>query len=79
MAQFQQVLRLLAKEICIPLTDCINSAILNGKFPSELKMADVIAIFKKDDPFEKENYRLISLLPPRRPRETYLPTAKRIF
>ena len=40
-----KVLRSLAKEICIPLTDCINSAILNGKFPSELKMADVIPIF----------------------------------
>ena len=50
-----KVLRSLAKEICIPLTDCINSAILNGKFPSELKMADVIPIFKKDDTFEKAN------------------------
>ena len=53
----------LAKEICILLTDCINSAILNGKFPSKLKMADVIPIFKRDDPFEKANYRPISLLP----------------
>ena len=58
-----KVLRSLAKEICIPLTDCINSAILNEKFPSELKMAGVIPIFKKDDSFEKENYRAISLLP----------------
>ena len=58
-----KVLRSVAKEICIPFTDCINSAILNGKFPSELKMADVIPIFKKDDPFEKANYRPISLLP----------------
>ena len=58
-----KVLRSLAKEICIPLTDCINSAILNGKSPSELKMADVMPIFKKDDPFEKANYRPISLLP----------------
>ena len=58
-----KVLRSLAKEICIPLTDCINSAILNEKFPSELKMADVIPVFKKDDPFEKANYRPISLLP----------------
>ena len=49
--------------MCIPLTDCINSAILNGKFLSELKMADVVPIFKKDDPFEKANYRPISLLP----------------
>ena len=58
-----KVLHSLAKEICIPLTDCINSAILNGKFPSELKVADVIPIFKRDDSFEKANYRPISLLP----------------
>ena len=41
----------------------INRAILNGKFPSELKMADVTPIFKKFGPFEKENYRPISLFP----------------
>ena len=58
-----KVLRSLAKEICIPLTDCINSAILNGKFHSELKMADVIPIFRKDDPFENANHQPISLLP----------------
>ena len=58
-----KVLRSLAKEIYIPLTDYINSAILNEKFPSELKMAEVIPIFKKDAPFEKANYRPISLLP----------------
>ena len=46
-----------------PLTDCINSAILNGKFSSEMKMTDVIPIFKKDNPFEKANYRPSSLLP----------------
>ena len=46
-----------------PLTDCIYSAILNGKFSSELKLTGVIPIFKKDNPFEKANYRPISLLP----------------
>ena len=53
----------LAKEVCIPLTDFIYSTILNGKFQYELKMVNVITIFKTDDPFEKANYRLISLLP----------------
>ena len=38
-------------------------SILNGKFPEELKLADVIPIFKKLDPFDKANYRPISLLP----------------
>ena len=58
-----KVLQMLARELCVPLTDCINSSILDGKFPEELKMADVIPIFKKDDPFDKANYRPISLLP----------------
>ena len=58
-----KVLRSLAKEICIPLIDCVNSAIINGKFPSELKTADVILIFIKEDPVEKANYRPISLIP----------------
>ena len=58
-----KVLRLLAKEIYIPLTDFINNVILNGKIPSELKLADVIPIFKKDSLCEKANYRLIGLLP----------------
>ena len=42
-----KVLPSLAKNIDIPLNYCINNAILNGKFPSELKRADVIQIFKK--------------------------------
>ena len=57
------VLRSLAKEICIPLADSINSAILNGKFPSELKMDNLMPIFKQDDSFEKANCSPISLFP----------------
>ena len=53
----------LAKDICIPLTNCINNAIVNEKFQSELKVAVVTPIFKKDNPLEKANYGPISLLP----------------
>ena len=52
-----------ARELCVPLTDCINNAILECKFPDILKLADVAPIFKKEDPMLKENYRPISLLP----------------
>ena len=38
-------------------TDCINSAILNGVFPDELKLADVTPLYKKSDPEDKANYR----------------------
>ena len=35
-----KTLKMIARDICVPLTDCINSAILNGVFPDELKLAD---------------------------------------
>ena len=43
--------------------DCINSCIEEKIFPNELKMADVIPVFKKEDAQNKINYRPISLLP----------------
>ena len=44
------------------LTDIINDSIKNGVFPDELKLAEVIPLFKKDDPFDKSNYRPVSFL-----------------
>ena len=43
-------------------TDIINSSIRNGTFPEELKLAEVIPLFKKTDPFDKVNYRPPSLM-----------------
>ena len=45
------------------LTECINYSLSAGVFPDELKLADVIPIFKKGDPMDKKNYRPISILP----------------
>mgnify|MGYP001792074473 CR=1 FL=1 len=44
------------------LKKIINQSIESSTFPSKLKMAEVIPVYKKDDPLEKENYRPISLL-----------------
>ena len=44
------------------LTGVINHSITTSSFPDELKLAEVISAFKKDDPLDKENYRPISLL-----------------
>ena len=45
------------------LTKVINSSIEQNEFPNELKLADVIPIYKKKkDPLNKENYRPVSLL-----------------
>ena len=40
----------------------MNGSITNGVFPDELKLAEVIPLFKKADPFDKSNYRPVSLL-----------------
>ena len=44
------------------LNDIINDSIKNGVFPDELKLAEVIPLFKKADPFDKSNYHPVSLL-----------------
>ena len=45
------------------LTDCINRSIETGCFPDSLKEANITSIFEKDDPFDKSNYRPVSILP----------------
>ena len=44
------------------LTDCINAAIYDCKFPNELKLADITPVLKKGDSTVVSNYRPISVL-----------------
>ena len=44
------------------LTGVINHSITSSSFLDELKLADVMSAFKKDDPLDKENYGPIRLL-----------------
>ena len=60
---YPAIIKLTKKEILIPITNCINKCISIKSFPDELKVADVIPVFKKEDPSNKANYRPISLLP----------------
>ena len=54
----------LSSEICKEnLTHIFNKAIIECKFPDELKLADVTPIYKKDDPNNPKNYRPVSVLP----------------
>ena len=46
-----------------PITLLINQSFKSGIFPTKLKIAKVIPIYKKADPKLIENYRPISLLP----------------
>ena len=41
----------------------VNKFISSSTFPSILKLADIIPVYKKDSRYEKSNYRPISVLP----------------
>ena len=45
-----------------PITYLINESLTSGVFPSELKLARVVPIFKSGDPSLLTNYRPISVL-----------------
>ena len=45
------------------LTKFINKSIETEYFPDSLKLANVTAVFKKEDPIDKSNYRSVSILP----------------
>ena len=45
------------------LTNSINYSIQHSNFPQELKLSEVIPVYKNLDTLQKENYRPVSLLP----------------
>ena len=57
-----RVLFLLKNEISKQLADLFNLSFMTGVFPSVLKTAKVVPVFKKDLKFDYSNYRPISLL-----------------
>ena len=56
------VLHLLAEDICKPLSYIFNLSFNSGIYPSMLKVANAIPVFKKDSKLIVSNYRPISLL-----------------
>ena len=58
-----KIIKIAKEEIAEPIRNCINSSISTGTFPDELKRADIVLFFKKEDQNDKTNYRQISLLP----------------
>ena len=58
-----RILELLKHDICKPLSILINLSFTTGVFPTALKLAKVIAVYKnKGSPLRCSNYRPISLL-----------------
>ena len=45
------------------LANTINHSLKKSNFPDERKQSEVIPVYKKLDPLQKENYRPVSLLP----------------
>ena len=45
------------------LTSSVNHSLQASFFPQKLKQAEVISLYKKLHPLNKENYRPVSLLP----------------
>ena len=58
-----KVFKIAKEEVAEPIKNCINNSITSDIFPGELKLADIVPAFKKEDQNEKSNYRPISLLP----------------
>ena len=57
------VLLLVTKILNLPfITKIINISLENGRFPDELKLAEVSPIFKKNDDLDKEDHRPVSIL-----------------
>ena len=56
------VLKYVNEEVLAPLTHICQLSLDQGQFPSQLKLAKIIPLFKSKDPSTFSNYRPISLL-----------------
>ena len=55
-------LKMVSSFIIEPLTYICNLSLTQGVFPDELKLANVLPLYKNDDPYIFNNYTLVSLL-----------------
>ena len=58
-----RIIKFIKQSIRIPLTHISNLSFLTGVFPAELKIANVVPIFKSGDETILPNYRPVSVLP----------------
>ena len=57
-----KIFKTYSKSLSKPLSELINLSFTLGKFPTILKIAKVITIYKKGDKSEHDNYKPISLI-----------------
>ncbi|XP_060075891.1 uncharacterized protein LOC132555559 [Ylistrum balloti] len=58
-----RLLKACNNRISHPLCNMINFSFQSSTFPSQLKMAQVVPVYKKKDAMDKQNYRPVSILP----------------
>ena len=58
-----KILKESSKSCSDTLQKLFNDALRDGYFPDKLKRADIMPLFKKDDPTKAKNYRPVSILP----------------
>ena len=56
------ILKYISENIVDPLVYLCNLSLQQGIFPREFKLANVLPLYKNDDPFMFNNYRQVSLL-----------------
>ena len=56
------MLKCISDELVVPLCMIINQSLKVGQFPTDMKLADVVPLFKSKDRSLETNYRPISLL-----------------
>ena len=58
-----KIIKACAPAVSTAISNLINISFRSCEFPAGLKRAQVIPLFKKKDPLNKENYRPVSILP----------------
>ena len=58
-----KILKTCSNTMSQPISKLINYSFETRNFPSSLKQAQVIPIYKKKDPLDKQNYRPVSIFP----------------
>ena len=57
------LLKQLGEVVSLPLSKIFNKSITEGIFPKQMKLADIVPIYKSKDRLSCTNYRPVSLLP----------------
>ena len=58
-----KILKINSEVLADTLHNLFNDMLKTGNFPDNLKLADIIPVFKKKNPLHKVNYRPVSVLP----------------